>query len=58
LLATYTDRLLWGWVAFLLANVALICLARQMRAHGLLVQQLGFTATSLLGFWRAFGASF
>jgi hypothetical protein len=42
-------------VAFFLANFAVIGFARGIRAHGLLVQQLGFLGTSVLGLWRAFG---
>jgi hypothetical protein len=54
LLATNTSVSRWGWVAFLLANFAVIAFARRIRANGLLVQQLGFFATSSLGLYRAF----
>jgi len=54
LLATNTSVSRYGWIAFLIANVAVIGFARGIRAHGLLVQQLGFMATSVLGLVRAF----
>ena len=54
LLATNTGVSRWGWVLFLLANFAVIAFARRIRANGLLVQQLGFFATSSLGLYRAF----
>ena len=52
LLASQTRHARWGWLAFLLANLLLICWALRMQAMGLLVQQLGFTATSVLGLYR------
>lgn len=57
LLATNTSFSRYGWISFLLANFAVIGFARGIRANGLLVQQVGFTATSLLGLYRAFGPS-
>ncbi len=54
LLATNTSVSRWGWVSFLLANFAVIAFARRIQANGLLVQQLGFFATSALGLYRAF----
>ena len=53
MLATNTQYSKWGWFAFLLANFAMIAFALQISAFGLLVQQMGFTATSLLGIWRS-----
>jgi FtsH-binding integral membrane protein len=53
-LATNTSFSRYGWIAFLLANFAVIGFARGIRANGLLVQQLGFMATSLIGLYRAF----
>jgi len=55
LLATNTSFSRYGWIAFLLANFAVIGFANGIRARGLLVQQLGFMATSILGLCRAFG---
>lgn len=52
ILATNTRFSRWGWVAFLGANVAMVCFAAAISAHGLLVQQLGFTLSSLLGLYR------
>ena len=54
LLATNTSVSRYGWIAFLLANFAVIGFAKGIRAHGLLVQQLGFMATSCLGLVRTF----
>ena len=53
-LATNTSASRYGWIAFLMANFAVIGFARMIRAHGLLVQQCGFMLTSLLGIYRAF----
>lgn len=53
LLATNTSISRYGWIAFLVANLAMIGLAILIDRWGLLVQQLGFTATSLLGLYRA-----
>jgi hypothetical protein len=53
LLATNSRFSRWGWMAFLGANLAMISFALQIQAHGLLLQQLGFTATSCLSWYRA-----
>lgn len=52
LLATNTKASKFGWFAFLAANVAMIAFAMLIDARGLLLQQVGFTATSLLGIYR------
>ncbi|KQT11071.1 hypothetical protein ASG30_09320 [Ramlibacter sp. Leaf400] len=52
LLAVKGDHASWGWVAFLASNVAWIAFASARRHWFLLLQQLGFTATSVLGIWR------
>ena len=52
LLATNTRFSRHGWIAFLCANIAMIAFALRIHADGLLLQQLGFTATSLLGLYR------
>jgi hypothetical protein len=52
LLATRSDVSAWGWVAFLASNAGWIAFAVARRLWWLLVQQIGFTATSLLGIWR------
>ena len=52
LLATNSAVSPYGWVAFLAANLAMIGFAWRIRRYGLMVQQLGFTATSLLGLFR------
>ena len=43
----------FGWLCFLVANIALITWAARLGAHGLLAQQLGFSLTSLLGMKRS-----
>jgi hypothetical protein len=43
----------YGWFAFLGANVAMISFALLIDKHGLLVSQIGFACTSLLGIWRS-----
>lgn len=53
LLATHTRWSRYGWLAFLAANVAIAVFALGIGRHGLFVQQIGFSATSLLGIWRA-----
>jgi hypothetical protein len=49
-----TELSRYGWIAFLIANFAVIGFAHGIRAHGLFVQQLGFMGTSILGLVRAF----
>ncbi|MDP2027498.1 hypothetical protein [Sulfuriferula sp.] len=53
LLATHTRFSRYGWLAFLVANLALVGFALGIGRYGLLVQQLGFTVTTLLGLYRA-----
>jgi len=52
LLGTSTPT--FGWIAFLVANVALIGFARGIRAYGLLVQQVGFVGTTIHGLIHAY----
>lgn len=54
LLALNVSASRYGWFGFAVANVALILYAWEARAFGLLVQQIGFSATSALGIYRAF----
>lgn len=42
----------WGFVAFLGSNIAWITFALQNSINGLLVMQIGFTITSLIGIYR------
>ncbi|APW48694.1 hypothetical protein RA876_19340 (plasmid) [Rhodoferax antarcticus] len=53
LLATNSRVSRYGWLAFLVANFAMTGLAIGINANGLLIQQIGFTAMSLLGLYRA-----
>jgi hypothetical protein len=53
LLATHSKLSRYGWIAYLAANVAMLVFASAISAYGLLVQQIGFTATTLLGMHRA-----
>jgi membrane-bound ClpP family serine protease len=52
LLATNTRVSRYGWIAFLFANFAMIGFAWSIDANALLLQQVVFTATSLLGIYR------
>lgn len=42
----------YGWLAFLVANFVMIGWGLTIHAHGLVMQQLGFTITSLIGLHR------
>jgi hypothetical protein len=53
LLATHSRVSRYGWLAFLAANIAMIGFALGIQRYGLLVQQLGFMGTSMLGIYRA-----
>ncbi len=53
LLATHSRVSRYGWLAYLGANVAMTVFAAAIGAHGLLIQQLGFTVTTLLGLYRS-----
>lgn len=55
-LATNTKISRYGWIAFLLANFAMIAFALEDKAWGLATQQVGFCLTSLLGIYRSFFA--
>ncbi|HIH2745194.1 TPA: hypothetical protein ACYLN4_000872 [Burkholderia lata] len=43
----------WGWVGLLLANLFAIGFALRASHCGLLVQQVGFIGSSVLGIWRS-----
>lgn len=53
LLASNTRISRYGWIAFFVANLALIGFAVGIERYWLLTQQLGFMATSLLGIYRS-----
>lgn len=53
LLATHSRVSRYGWVAFLGANLAMVAFAIGIDRYGLLLQQVGFTATSLFGLRRS-----
>jgi hypothetical protein len=53
LLATHSGRARYGWAFFLVANLVFIVWALKINATGLLVQQVGFMFTSLLGLYRS-----
>jgi hypothetical protein len=55
LLATNSTVSAYGWFAFLAANLAMIAFASGIQARGLLLQQIGFLASSCLGIYRAWG---
>jgi hypothetical protein len=52
LLATKGQHAAWGWVAFLASNAGWIAFGWLRRHLFLLVQQVGFTASSLWGIWN------
>lgn len=52
LLAAKGGHAAWGWAAFLASNVGWLAFGWIRRHWFLLAQQVGFTATSLLGIWR------
>jgi hypothetical protein len=52
LLATNTKWSKFGWIAFLVANCLIGAYAMGIGARGLLVQQIGFIVTSMLGLYR------
>ena len=44
----------WGFVSFLLSNCFWIYFSVQIKSKPLLIMQVGFTASSLLGIYRTF----
>jgi membrane-bound ClpP family serine protease len=56
LIATHGRWARFGWLAFLGANAAMAGFALATDAYGLLLQQLGFTGSALLGLRRAWRA--
>jgi hypothetical protein len=52
LLATKGQHAAWGWLAFLASNVGWIAFGWIRRHWFLLLQQVGFTASSLWGIWK------
>lgn len=52
LLASATPMAAWGWLAFLASNGAWIAFAVRRRLRWLLLQQIGFTGTSILGIYN------
>lgn len=56
LIATHGRYARYGWIAFLGANAAMAGFAAATGAHGLLLQQLGFTGSAVLGLQRAWRA--
>jgi hypothetical protein len=53
LLATHTSVSKYGWIAFLVANITMGGFAVKLHHYGLLVQQIGFAGSSLLGIYRS-----
>lgn len=54
LLATNSPISAWGFVSFLISNAFWVLFGIRERTYGLLLMQVGFTATSLLGIYRWF----
>jgi len=42
----------WGWLLFLVSNLAWFIFSLQRQLWALLMMQVGFTFTSFLGIWR------
>jgi nicotinamide riboside transporter PnuC len=53
LIATHSELSQYGWVAFIIANLALITFSLSIKRYGLLLQQAGFTVTSLIGLYHS-----
>jgi|GEM_PF-1072005 len=53
-LATHGQYADWGFVFFLVSNMLFILFALKGKHYGLLIMQLGFTYTSLLGIHEGF----
>lgn len=53
-LATHGQYADWGFVFFLTSNLFFILFAIKGKHYGLLIMQLGFTYTSLLGIYNGF----
>lgn len=53
LIATHSEFSQYGWIAFIIANLALITFSVAIKRYGLLLQQVGFTVTSLLGLYHS-----
>lgn len=45
----------YGFICFLLSNIAWILFALRTKSYGLLTQQVGFSATSIIGIMRWLG---
>jgi len=54
LVATHSQYADYGFIFFLLSNILFIRFAVQGKHTGLLVMQLGFTLTSLIGIYQGF----
>lgn len=52
LLALNTSFSGWGFVVFLLSNAAWMTHGIRTKTWSMVVMQLGFTVTSLIGVWR------
>lgn len=52
LLATHSVWSGWGFASFLISNVFWFAFGVRTRTWGLLVMQVGFTATSLMGIYQ------
>lgn len=44
----------YGWLAFFVANIAYIAMARCLGLRWMLIQQVGYVGSSLFGIYRAF----
>lgn len=54
LIASMSQYSRYGWLLFLCSNICWVVFAAQKRFHKLLLQQLAFTSTTLLGILNSF----
>ena len=53
LLASHSELSKYGWVAYLIANIAMIFFAFSIKANALLIQQFGFMLTTAWGIYKS-----
>jgi len=52
LLATNSRYSQWGWIILIVSNIIWIIYGVLTHANGLIIQQIGFIITSMIGIWR------
>jgi|TARA_R110001606_G_C15404705_1_gene654285 nicotinamide riboside transporter PnuC len=54
LVASHSEYADWGFVCFLVSNVMFITFALQLKLNWLLIMQVVFTVTSIVGIYQGF----